>query len=138
MSNVGYALGLARMRPDGFVSLDAGREREGLIVTEPMVAPGDRLCINARCRPGGYVRVEVTDAQDRPLPGATEADCDPFTGDALTHTVTWNGSPAIPPADAGILDPRRPGAPFRRLRFSLRNAELYSFQFTTEDAAPTG
>ena len=34
-SNVGYALGLARMRPDGFVSLDAGREREGLIVTEP-------------------------------------------------------------------------------------------------------
>ena len=47
MSNVGYALGLARMRQDGFVSLDAGREREGLIVTEPMVAPGDRLRINA-------------------------------------------------------------------------------------------
>ena len=138
MQHVGYALGLARMRRDGFVSLDAGREREGLIVTEPLVAAGDRLRINARCRPGGYLRVEVTDAQDRPLPGVTEADCDVFTGDALAHTVTWGGSPAVPHADGGIPDPRRPGVPYRRLRFSLRNAELYSFQFTTEDSDSAG
>ena len=138
MQHVGYALGLARMRRDGFVSLDAGREREGLIVTEPLVAAGDRLRINARCRPGGYLRIEVTDAQDRPLPGVTEADCDVFTGDALEHTVTWGGSPEVPHADGGIPDPRRPGVPYRRLRFSLRNAELYSFQFTTEDSDSAG
>ena len=126
------------MRRDGFVSLDAGREREGLIVTEPLVAAGDRLRINARCRPGGYLCVEVTDAQDRPLPGVTEADCDVFTGDELGHTVTWGGNPAVPHADGGIPDPRRPGAPYRRLRFTLRNAELYSFQFTTEDSDSAG
>ena len=90
-----------------------------------------------RCRSGGYLRVEVTDAQDRPISGATEADCDAFTGDSLHHTVAWNGSPAVPHANPGLLDPRRPGAPYRRLRFTLRNAELYSFQFTTEDANPT-
>ncbi len=130
MAQVGYALGLARMRPDGFVSLDASLEREGLIVTEPLVSDGQQLRVNARCRPGGYLRVEVTDANDRPLPGASAAACDPFSGDALAHTVTWQGNPTIPRAYQGAQpDPWIPGAAHRRLRFTLRAAELYSFQF---------
>ena len=128
MGEVGYALGLARIRRDGFVSLDASLEREGVIATEPFVTEGDTLLINACCRAGGYVKVEVTDTHDRPLAGAIESDCDPFTGDSVAHTVTWGGRPTIPMATRDIDDIRMPAIPYRRLRFTLRGAELYSFQ----------
>jgi hypothetical protein len=42
-------LGLATLREDGFVSLDAG-DREGEVVTVPMIATGSRLHVNATAR----------------------------------------------------------------------------------------
>ena len=47
--HVGYHLGLARMRNEGFVSLGAHRVREGLLQTQPFGSYGDRLIINAAC-----------------------------------------------------------------------------------------
>ena len=132
MTAVGYHLGLATLRREGFVSLDAALNREGVIVTEPFVSEGDRLTINASCQRGGYVRVEVTDLHNQPIPGATADICDTFTGDAIDHLVTWKHRSDVPlaPPEAEP-DPRRPGPPHRRLRFTLRGAELYSFRLTT-------
>ena len=93
---IGYHLGLAKLRRDGYVSLDAGREREGLLVTQPFLSPGDRLVINAACGASGSIRVEVTDEAERALPGRSLENCDVFTGDATEHVVTWNGDPTFP------------------------------------------
>ena len=54
MSEWDEGLGLATLRRDGFVSLDAGL-REGIICTKPFFSTGESLIINARCGEKGYV-----------------------------------------------------------------------------------
>ena len=53
---VNYALGLAKLRVDGFVSLDAGPTRRGILVTRPLISEGRRLRANMRCYGGGSDR----------------------------------------------------------------------------------
>ena len=128
---VGFAMGLAKLRRNGFVSLDANRMREGMILTQPWVSAGDRVVINAACGPDGYVKVEALDVHDQVLPGRTRDDCDAFTGDAIEHVVTWRGDPDLPVEgqDTGEVYGRR--LPYRRLRFILRDAAIYSFQIAS-------
>ena len=124
MQEVGYGLGLARLRLDGFVSLGANRVREGLITTQPFVSTGERLTINAACGREGYLRVELCDIAGEPVPGRSFADCDVFTGDSVQQTVSWGGETTLPPAGGSAARPA-----WRRLRFLLRDSELYSFRF---------
>ena len=133
-SAVGYHLGLAKLRRDGYVSLDARREREGVLVTQPFVSPGDALVINAACGKDGYVTVEALDVFDQGIPGHAVGDCDAFTGDATAHTVTWRGDATLhmpdTPAPGGAKGP----TPYRRLRFVMRDAQLYSFRVARSSA----
>ena len=121
-----YALGVAKLRKDGFAGLYANAQREGRVTTHPLLVTGDRLVLNACCAPGGWIRVELRDADDNVIGPCSAASCDPVTGDATAHTVTWQGAPEIPVA------PLRQS--HRRLIFTLRDAELFSFTFDT--AAP--
>lgn len=116
-SKVEYALGLAKLRRDGFVSLDAGSQREGVLVTRTLRTENLMLKINAVCAAGGDIRVEVTDADDAVLPGFSRDECDAFTGDSTGLVVSWRGKRQI--AHPGSL----------RLRFFMRRASLYSFAF---------
>ena len=113
----GYALGLARLRKNGLASLDGSHERPGYVLTKPFKSKGNRLTINARCRPGGSIRVAVMDAGRKVMPGRGHELSEPFTGDATAHTVTWGGE-----SEMG-----EPGK-WRQLLFMIRNAELFSFQ----------
>ena len=122
---VGYCLGLARMRRDGYVPLGANRVREGSLTTQPFLSPGSRLQINAACGPDGYIKVEATDVAYQTLPGCGRDDCDVFAGDSVAHEVTWRGSASLPMPDASDM---RGGLAYRRLLFILRDAELYSFR----------
>ena len=117
MDLVRHGIGLARLRVDGFVSLRAGSVREGLLVTRPLKVRGAPLTINAACRAGGYVEVEVSDEQDRVLPGRCRTDAIRFDGDEVAHRVAWLGSGEMP-ADQTV-----------KLRFWMRDAEIYSFAF---------
>ena len=128
--HVGYHLGLATMRKDGFASLGANRVREGFLVTHPLASPGDRLTINAACGPGGYVKAAVGDSTGNAMPGNSVGDCDAFTGDSVRHVVTWRGDPT-----ARLPETQWAGRPpHRTLRFVLRNAELYSFRLESDPA----
>ncbi len=122
---VGYGLGLAKLRRDGFVSIGANSVRQGLLATQPFISPGNRLIINAVCGKNGYVKVEFTDEVGTVIPGRSHRECDPFDGDAVGHVVTWNGQSTLdgPP---GTETSERP--PFRRLRFLMRDTELFSFR----------
>ena len=70
--------------------------------------------------------MEVADRLDDVVEPCSKERSDPFTGDSVRHTVTWDGDPRIP------VGPEAPN--FRKLRFFLRDAELFSFQFA--DPAP--
>jgi hypothetical protein len=65
------------------------------------------------------VRVEVQDASGRPVPGLALEDCVEVIGDEIERVVRWKGE-----ADLGRLA----GAPVR-LRFALKDADVFSFRF---------
>lgn len=111
------AIGLATWRLDGFCSMRAG-EREGVLITTPVTVKGEGLFLNADAR-GGSIAVEVIDEKGVVLPGFAAADCDVFAGDAAGHRVTWQGK-----GDLAALAGRS-----YRLRFVMRNADLYSYAF---------
>ena len=112
-----YGLGLAKMRLDGFVSIDAGAVREGVLVTRTLRTDSKQIALNAVCGDSGYIQVEVTDAEEQVLEGCARAQCDTFSGDSTQRIITWKGQADIP--HRGSL----------RLRFFMRNASLYSFTF---------
>ena len=133
----GYAIGLAKMRLDGFASMD-GYDSGATLTTAPLRFDGDRLQVNVRApergfgeestggQPHGQMRVEVLDDSGRAIEGFTGDDSDAFAGDELRHVAAWNGSPDLS---------RLAGSPVR-LRFHLKNAALYSFQFVDDRPRP--
>jgi hypothetical protein len=118
VTKVGFFLGLAKLRLDGFCSLNAGPVREGILITRPLASPGTGIVINAECGPGGYVEAEVFSPADEVLPGYGRKDFDRFTGNSVRQQLTWQ------------VRAKLPDQPFRRLVFYLRNAKLYSLQFS--------
>lgn len=117
-------MGLAKLRPDGFVSLRAGF-REGVLTTKPLEWPGGRLNVNYREIGGNrttdaYVRVELLD-DNGPIQGYTYAESTPMSGDAMNGEPSWAGRPQNLDALIGKKV---------RIQFHVRNADLYSFVAT--------
>ncbi len=106
------------MRLDGFVSLNAPFAG-GIATTVPLTFTGQRLTLNFETSAAGSLRVAILDAAGQALPGFGLADCDELFGDTVDRTVTWRDS-----ADLAALAGRT-----IRLQFSLKDADLYSFQF---------
>ena len=111
---VDYRLGLAKLRRDGFVSMDVG-PLEGVLVTNPLQRGGQRLAINAQCAPGGFIATEIQETYGRAWPGYSRAQCDIFTGDDLEHIVSWTGNSDM-----------KPTGDYLELAFYMKNAKLYS------------
>lgn len=118
LDNVRYSLGLAKMKKDRFVSLSAFDVREGIVVTRPFRAAGERLFINAACRPGGYIGVAIATEDGSVLPGFEQSQCIRFSGDSVDHRVEWRDAPVMP-ARSGFL----------KLHFFMKEADLFSFQW---------
>lgn len=106
------------LRADGFASVTAPF-RGGEVVTHPLRFSGRRLVLNVSTGAAGSLRVELQDAAGKPLPGFGLTDCREVVGDDLERTVTWAGG-----ADLAALR----GTPVR-LRWVLKDADLYAFQF---------
>lgn len=128
VSKVGFFLGLAKLRLEGFCSLNAGEVREGILVTRHLTSAGTGVGINAECGPGGYIDVEVLNQADQVLPGCSREEFDRFTGNAVKHQLSWRSRTTIPvqPYESLSVKP----VSYRRLVFYMRNAKLYSFRFT--------
>lgn len=113
-----HAVGLATLRLDGFVSVEAGTE--GALITKPLIILGDTLVVNANAE-GGSLVVEVVDSQGKVVAGFAAEDCIPITTDSVRHIVIWKEN-----IDCHLLQDR----PIR-LRFHLKQSKLYSFESTT-------
>ena len=105
-------------RVDGFVSVQA-RLRGGEFVTKPILFKGDRLEINYSTYAAGSIRIEIQDADGNPLPGHALTDCHEVFGDEISRTVAWKAGERVK-AIAGAAV---------RLRFVLKDADLFSFRF---------
>ncbi len=106
------------IRMDGFVSVNA-KYPGGELVTKPLVFDGKELVINFSTSAIGFVRAEITDADGAVIPGFAMDDCEEIFGDEIEHVVSWKGG-----SDVGALA----GKPVR-LRFAMRDADLYSIRF---------
>ncbi len=108
------AIGLATLRKDGFVSLDAGPSG-GSVSTKSLVGASGPLHVNYKAT-AGQLAVEVLDSSDAVIPGYSESECIPLQGDSIDEVVTWQTHTQVP-EDLGPI----------RLRFILQNASLYSY-----------
>lgn len=111
-----WDIGLATLRKDGFVSLDAG-EHEGRLVTRPMKFASGILHINAATSTGGYVKAELLDLTGNVISGYPAKDCVSFKGNSIDATLTWKKNGILPASGSkGLM-----------VRFLIKNAKLYSF-----------
>lgn len=109
------------LRLDGFVSLHAPMSG-GEVLTKPLTFTGHSLSMNFASSAAGGVKVEIQDANGKPMPGFTLSDCEEHFGDSLARTVVWkNGTNVSALAGKPV-----------RLRFVLKDADVYSFRFEPE------
>jgi hypothetical protein len=106
------------LRIDGFTSVQAPLSG-GELLTKPIRFDGRRLTLNCSTSAAGSIRVEIQDAEGNPLPGFALAQCHEIYGDDLDRTVSWQQR-----SDVSALV----GRPVR-LRYVLRDADVFSFQF---------
>lgn len=111
------AVGIASLRLDGFISLQAGYH-VGEVATRPIHFKGSSLELNVD-DPDGDVRVEILDDKGEVISGFSRDDCDKITADDVRHQVTWRGKDDVSPLSAKII----------QLRFYLQFAKIYAFQF---------
>ncbi len=64
----------------------------------------------------------MQDADGKPIPGFTLADCEEIGGNFIDQCVYWKGK-----ADVSALA----GEPVR-IHFKMKRAKLYAFQFTKD------
>lgn len=114
----GNAIRRYTLRLDGFVSVNAPLSG-GELIMKPLTFAGNKLTLNFATSAAGDIRIEIQDADGAPLPGFTLDDCSPIFGDSIERIATWKDG-----RDVGKLA----GKPVR-LRFVLRDADLYSFRF---------
>lgn len=106
------SIGLATMRRDGWVSLDAG-DKSGSLVTRAFVMPAGRLKLNTDAR-YGEVSVELLGNDGTPV-----AKAGPIRGDQLRAVVEFASSTS--PAGSTV-----------KLRITARNAKLFSYWFADD------
>lgn len=109
-------------RLDGFASVSAPYDG-GELLTKTLTFAGDRLLLNSSTAAAGGVRVEVQEADGKPIPGFTLADSKELIGDDIERAASWKGG-----ADLSKLA----GRPVR-LRFVLKEADLYALRFAASD-----
>ena len=114
----GSAVRRYTLRLDGFVSVGAPMVG-GSLKTKPIRFAGDNLYLNFSSSAMGDVRVEILDTDGHVIPGFSSADCDPIFGDTVKRKVSWSGHENLSNLAGKTI----------QLRFILKDADLYSFQF---------
>jgi len=118
--------GLATLRRDGFVSLDAA-DSEGTMTTRPVRFSGQHLFVNLLA-PHGELRVEVLDEHGEVLAPFTKANCKPVSGDGTKITVTWQAA----------ADLRSVAGKAVKFRFHLRSGSLFAFWVSSDATGKSG
>jgi len=106
------------LRTDGFVSVNAPYAG-GEMTTKPVVFEGRELVLNFSTSAAGYVKVEIRDEAGKPFPGYDIESADEIIGDAVERVVTWRDESDVSALSGKVI----------RLRFVMKDADLYSIRF---------
>jgi hypothetical protein len=110
------AIHLAKLRRDGFASLH-GEAAGGFVETRAIRFDGGHMFVNADASRGEIV-AEVLDARGREvLKGWSRGQAHALKGNQLRGELSWQGHPGVRELRGQTV----------RVRFHLRNADLYSF-----------
>ncbi|MGQ9456486.1 MAG: hypothetical protein ACUVRS_11710 [Armatimonadota bacterium] len=107
-------IGMASLRPDGFVALVAG-EQTARLLTTAFTPDAPYLFVNARTGSGGWLKIEVLDVAGGVISGYSERECVPIKGDCTRMPVRWTPDKECIPSDQPI-----------RLRVTASNAAIFS------------
>ncbi len=119
-------IGLASIRRDGWVSLEAGRT-EGVLVTGPLPLRQPMVLeVNANVH-SGYLTAAVIAAapgpNHEPVPGYDAAGSRIEQRDAVCQRLAWGERTCVAPMDSG----------FCHLRFTLYQGSLFSYRWRPAD-----
>ncbi|MEN8228283.1 MAG: hypothetical protein ABFS38_09030 [Bacteroidota bacterium] len=106
------------LRLDGFTSLHASYEG-GEMITRPFRFTGDTLFLNFSTSAAGSVRVELLSRDGSPLEGFELENSKEHIGNEIEKAVSWQGDPDLMTLTDQPV----------RLRFVMKDANLYSLQF---------
>ncbi|MSP12804.1 MAG: hypothetical protein EXR62_07585 [Chloroflexi bacterium] len=125
-----WGKGLAHLRPDGYVSVEAVSYAPAILTTHRFrQEAGGTVRVNVDAAVG-ELRYEVLEDTGQPIPGFTVADCDPIRADTLDGMLSWHGAAHWPGVDAAKRE-RFPNLQqeefYIKLRFYISpGAKLYS------------
>ena len=119
-----FRIGVASLKPDRFLSLDAGAE-PAEVLTRAFATRSPALFLNAAAG-GGAVRAELRDVAGAPIPGYELHNCMPVETDETAARVRWRSDPS---PSAFLEKPIR-------LHLAATRASLYSATFA--DTATIG
>ena len=114
-----FSTGLAKLRRDGFVSLNARKGDEpGKVTTRPLNFSGKTLFVNAQVQQDGWIKAAVLTKESEPIMNYQLEDAVAMTEDTTKGRMTWKTTDAlvIPAGNQHV-----------RLVFEMKNAKLYSF-----------
>jgi hypothetical protein len=118
------SVGVASLRVDGFVSLDAGRE-EGVLVTDELPCEQPKLLTVNGSFPTGKLTAELLDLTGAVLEGYAAENCSIDGTEGTRLAVRWNGQSRI-----------RPGVNAVKLRLRLHQGSLFSYRWSdAQDSA---
>jgi hypothetical protein len=106
------------LRLDGIASAAAGAE-PGEVLSKPLRFAGKRLILNYSTSAAGSVRVEIQNADGQPLPGYELENAPELYGDQIAEAYSWKAGPDVSQLAGQTV----------RLRFVLKDADLYSYRF---------
>jgi hypothetical protein len=107
------------LRLDGIASAQAGYGG-GELITRPVRFRGGKLVLNYSTAASGGVQVEIQGADGKPLAGFTLADAPPLFGDDVAEVYAWKTGNDVSSLAGKIV----------RLRFVLKDADLYSYRIS--------
>jgi hypothetical protein len=108
------------MRLDGFASVQAPYAG-GELRTQPLKFTGDRLELNFATSAAGSIRVEIQDEAGKPISGFAAGDCVEVIGNEIARVIRWKSG----------ADVSRLAGKAVRLRFAMKDADLYALRFAT-------
>ena len=106
------------LRLDGFASLRA-EYTGGEMITKKVIFKGDKLIINFATSAAGYIKVEIQDTDGNAIKGFELKNSSEIIGNEIEKIVSWKNNPDLKQLN---------GKPVR-LRFVLKDADLYSIKF---------
>ena len=106
------------IRLDGFASINSTVEG-GELRTRPVIFQGKNLFLNLSTSAVGFIKVAIRDLDHKEIEGFGINDALPVFGDSIERKVGWKGDPDLS---------KLAGRPVR-LRFVLKETDLFAFQF---------